>query len=185
MTGRPSIRMLLSVPLTVVALDQATKLWVAGRMDLFESIPIVPGFFSITYVRNPGAAFGMFSEAHGLLRMGFLVSVSLVAVVMLTVFFLKSPHAERVSRVAAVLVMGGALGNLIDRVRFGEVIDFLDVFVGRLHWPAFNVADSAITIGIGMFIVSAWREREMRRRPAPAHPAPQVRRPPAQPGDRP
>jgi len=157
MTGRPSIRMLLSVPLTVVALDQATKLWVAGRMDLFESIPIVPGFFSITYVRNPGAAFGMFSEAHGLLRMGFLVSVSLVAVVMLSVFFLKSPHAERVSRVAAVLVMGGALGNLIDRVRFGEVIDFLDLFVGRLHWPAFNVADSAISIGVALLVLDVLR----------------------------
>jgi len=177
MTGRPSIRMLLSVPLTVVAIDQVTKFWVAGRMNLFESIPVVPGFFSITYVRNPGAAFGMFSEAHGLLRMGFLVSVSLVAVAMLSVFFLKSPHAERVSRVAAVLVMGGALGNLIDRLRFGEVIDFLDVFVGRLHWPAFNVADSAITIGIGMFVVSAWREREVRRQPHSDSPSRAATRP--------
>jgi len=185
MTGRPSIRMLLSVPLTVVAIDQVTKFWVAGRMNLFESIPVVPGFFSITYVRNPGAAFGMFSEAHGLLRMGFLVSVSLVAVVMLSVFFLKSPHAERVSRVAAVLVIGGALGNLIDRLRFGEVIDFLDVFVGRLHWPAFNVADSAITIGIGMFVVSAWREREVRRQPRSDGPSPAATRPPHHPGDAP
>lgn len=168
MTGQPSIRMLLSVPLTVVALDQATKFWVAGRMQLFESIPVVPGFFSITYVRNPGAAFGMFSEAHGLLRLSFLVGVSLLAVGLLAVFFLRSPHAERVSRVAAVLVMGGAIGNLIDRLRFGEVIDFLDLFVGRLHWPAFNLADSAITVGIGLFVISAWREREARRHPEPA-----------------
>jgi len=162
MNGRPSIRMLVSVPLTVVALDQASKFWVGSRMDLFESIPVIPGFFSITYVRNPGAAFGMFAQAHDLWRMTLLVGVSLVAVTLLTVFFLRSPHAERVSRLAAVLVMGGALGNLIDRLRFGEVIDFLDVFVGRLHWPAFNLADSAITIGIGLFVVSAWRERRER-----------------------
>jgi signal peptidase II len=172
MSGRPSIRMLVSVPLTVVALDQVTKFWVAGRMQLFESIPVVPGFFSITYVRNPGAAFGMFSEAHGLLRIAFLVGVSLLAVGLLLVFFLRSPHAERVSRIAAVLVMGGAIGNLIDRLRFGEVIDFLDVFVGRLHWPAFNLADAAITIGIGLFVISAWREREARRHPEAAAPIP-------------
>jgi signal peptidase II len=162
MSGRPPLKLLVSVPLTVVALDQATKFWVGTRMELFESIPVIPGFFSITYVRNPGAAFGMFSQAHDLWRMSLLVGVSLVAVALLTLFFLRSPHAERVSRLAAVLVMGGALGNLIDRLRFGEVIDFLDLFVGRLHWPAFNVADSAITIGIGLFVVSAWRERRER-----------------------
>jgi len=165
---RPSLKLLVSVPVAVVALDQATKLWVTARMELFESLPVVPGLFSITYVRNPGAAFGMFSDAHGLLRTGFLVAVSLAAVLLLTVFFLKSPHAERVSRLAAVLVMGGAIGNLIDRLRLGEVIDFLDVFVGRLHWPAFNLADSAITVGIGLFVLSAWRERGRERRAAEA-----------------
>jgi len=164
----PSIRTLVSVPLTVVALDQVTKFWVAGRMQLFESFPVVPGYFHITYVRNPGAAFGLFAEAHGVLRMSLLIGVSLLAVGLLTVFFLRSPHADRLSRLAAVLVMGGAIGNLIDRLRVGEVIDFLDVFVGRHHWPAFNLADSAITIGIGLFVLCAWRDRGGSRQAASA-----------------
>lgn len=165
----PSVRLLALAPLTIVAVDQVTKFWVTGRMDLFESRAVLPGFFSITYVRNPGAAFGLFAEMGDLTRMAILVGVSVVAVGLLTAFFLRSPHADRVSRVAAVLVMGGAVGNLIDRIRFGEVIDFLDVYLGAYHWPAFNVADSCITIGIGLFVVGAWRERETRRR---AHPAP-------------
>jgi signal peptidase II len=171
----PSVRMLVSAPLTIVAIDQATKLWVMGRMDLFESWPVLPGLFSITYVRNPGAAFGLFADMGDLARMAILVGVSLLAVGLLTAFFLRSPHADRVSRIAAVLVMGGAVGNLIDRIRFGEVIDFLDVYLGRYHWPAFNVADSCITVGIGLFVLGAWRERETKRR---AHPA-------ARPGFRP
>jgi len=166
--GAPSVRMLAFAPLSIVAVDQVTKLWVTGRMDLFESLAVLPGFFSITYVRNPGAAFGLFADMGDLVRMAILVGVSLLAVGLLTAFFLRSPHADRMSRVAAVLVMGGAVGNLIDRLRFGEVIDFLDLYVGRYHWPAFNVADSCITIGIGLFVLGAWRERETRRRAAPA-----------------
>ena len=172
---RPSVRVLLLAPLAIVALDQATKLWVMAGMALFESHPVVPGLFSITYVRNPGAAFGLFAEMGDLVRLGLLVGVSLLAVGLLTAFYLRSPHADRTSRVAAVLVVGGAIGNLIDRVRFGEVVDFLDVFVGRYHWPAFNVADSAITIGIALFVLGAWREREARRRTA-AVAAPRQRR---------
>jgi signal peptidase II len=189
----PSIRTLVAVPLAVVAVDQATKLWVAGRMELFESLPVVPGFFHITYIRNPGAAFGLFSEAHGVFRMSLLIGVSLLAVGLLTTFFLRSPHADRLSRMAAVLVMGGALGNLIDRLRFGEVIDFLDVFVGGHHWPAFNLADSAISIGIGLFVLCAWRDRgrarEEVREGAPVTPAGTaagtVSGPSHKPGDRP
>lgn len=179
----PSVRMLVSAPLAIVALDQATKLWVTGRMDLFDSLPVVPGLFSITYVRNPGAAFGLFAELGDMARLGLLVGVSLLAVALLSAFFLRSPHADRVSRVAAVLVMGGAVGNLIDRVRFGEVIDFLDVYVARYHWPAFNLADSAITIGIGLFVVGAWRERDARRRARPA--AHREGQPDIRPGDLP
>jgi signal peptidase II len=164
----PSVRLLAIAPLAIVAVDQVTKLWVTGRMDLFESWAVLPGFFSITYVRNPGAAFGLFADMGDLTRMAILVGVSLVAVGLLTAFFLRSPHADRVSRVAAVLVMGGAVGNLIDRIRFGEVIDFLDLYLGRYHWPAFNVADSCITVGIGLFIVGAWRERGARLRTRPA-----------------
>lgn len=171
----PSVRMLVLSPLAIVALDQATKLWVMARMALFDSHPVVPGLFSITYVRNPGAAFGLFAELGDLVRLGLLVGVSLLAVGLLTAFFMRSPHADRMSRVAAVLVMGGAIGNLIDRVRFGEVVDFLDVFVGRYHWPAFNVADSAITIGIALFVVGALRERAARRREAPVAAAPERR----------
>jgi len=167
-SGAPSVRLLAIAPLAIVAVDQVTKLWVTGAMDLFESRTVLPGFFSITYVRNPGAAFGLFAEMGDLTRMAILVGVSLLAVGLLTAFFLRSPHADRLSRIAAVLVMGGALGNLIDRIRFGEVIDFLDVYLGTYHWPAFNVADSCITVGIGLFILGAWRERATRRSTRPA-----------------
>jgi len=167
-TQAPSVRMLVATPLSIVALDQVTKLWVMGHMDLFQSWPVLPGFFSITYVRNPGAAFGLFASMSDLARMAILVGVSVLAVGLLTVFYLRSPYADRMSRVAAVLVMGGAVGNLIDRIRFGEVVDFLDVYLGRYHWPAFNMADSCITIGITLFILGAWREREAKRHAAPA-----------------
>jgi len=158
MSFRPSLTPLLTLPLLVVVADQLTKLWVLGNMTLYQSFAVVPGFFSITSVRNPGAAFGLFSTLSDGIRTGFLVGVTILALVLLSVFYFKSQPHEGIARIAAAMVMGGAVGNLIDRLRLGEVVDFLDVYISGHHWPAFNIADSAITIGIGLFVWSAWMD---------------------------
>ncbi|MDH4230009.1 MAG: signal peptidase II [Nitrospirota bacterium] len=157
--GRPSLWPLIGVPLLLVALDQITKWWITGALMLNQSRPVVPGFFSLTLVHNPGAAFGLFADSGAALRTAFLGAVSVLAVVLLTVFYLRTSATDRAARAAALLVIGGAIGNLVDRVRFGKVVDFLDVFVGTWHWPAFNVADSCITVGIALFLWTSWRDR--------------------------
>ncbi|MDH5527123.1 MAG: signal peptidase II [Nitrospirota bacterium] len=159
MRDRRSLMLLAVVPLVVVILDQATKYWITGSLLLHQSVPVVPGFFNLTLIHNPGAAFGLFAESSAGLRTAFLSGVSVLAVVLLTLFHLSTRPGEHMARAAALLVIGGAVGNLIDRVRFGKVVDFLDVYVGTLHWPAFNVADSAITVGICLFLWATWRDR--------------------------
>jgi signal peptidase II len=139
----------LGTAVSVVLLDQWTKVMVVERMALYESIPVVDGFFALTYVRNTGAAFGILADRiPTLLRAPFFLAVSGVALLMLG-WFLRGLAAERAGLIAACGgVLGGAIGNMIDRVRLGEVIDFLDVYVGAYHWPTFNVADAAITVGV-------------------------------------
>lgn len=139
----------IGVAVTVVLLDQWTKVLVHERMTLHESIPIIEDFFSLTYVRNTGAAFGILAgKLSASLRVPFFLITSGLAVGLL-IWFLRQVPANRPGIVAACGgVLGGALGNMIDRFRLGEVIDFLDVYVGAYHWPTFNVADSAITVGV-------------------------------------
>jgi signal peptidase II len=142
----------------VVALDQLTKVVVAARMHLHQTIALVDGFAALTYVRNTGAAFGLLAGRAAALRMPFFLLVSAVAVVLL-VWFLRSVPGERRLIVAACgAVAGGAIGNMIDRVLFGEVIDFVDLSIGAYHWPAFNVADSAITLGVLVLCFDALRQ---------------------------
>ena len=141
-------RYILFVTLTVVGLifDQATKLFIDRSLQLFDSIPVITNFFNITYVRNRGAAFSFLSEASW--RLPFFIGITLVASVAILVAFHKLRNDQRLAQVALAMIFSGALGNLIDRVRLGEVIDFLDVHWYRLHWPAFNVADSLICVGV-------------------------------------
>jgi len=142
----------------VVALDQLSKAIVAAEMRLHDTIQIVDGFAALTYVRNTGAAFGLLAGRAVALRVPFFLLVSAVAVVLL-VWFLRSVPAERRLIVAACgAVAGGAIGNMIDRVLLGEVIDFVDLSIGAYHWPAFNVADSAITIGVVVLCLDAIRQ---------------------------
>jgi signal peptidase II len=149
--------LLLTAIVSFVALtDQVTKSYVAKWLSLYDSIVVIHNFFSLTYTRNPGAAFGFLAEQNGPLRTIFFLVVSVVALAFLVYFFLKTPAADTVSIVALSLIMGGAIGNLMDRVRSGEVIDFLDFYIGRHHWWIFNVADSAITVGISILIVSSF-----------------------------
>ena len=134
--------------LTVVGLllDQASKLYIDRSMQLFDSIPVVANFFNITYVRNPGAAFSFLSNASW--RLPFFIGISLVASIAILVAFHKLRNDQRLAQVSLAMIFSGAVGNLIDRARMGEVIDFLDVHWYRHHWPAFNVADSLICMGV-------------------------------------
>ena len=132
----------------VIGLDQITKWIVDQEMVLHESIPVIPGFLNMTYVRNTGVAFGLLSSPDPGLRSILLLLFSLVAIAVILIFWFKSRQAHLLLIAALGMILGGAIGNLIDRFRLGEVIDFIDIYWKDLHWPAFNIADSAITIGV-------------------------------------
>ena len=117
-------------------------------MPLHRSIAIIDGFFNLTYVRNTGAAFGLFAGSAEILRRPFLIIVSIVASGFIIVMLKRLRDKEKGLITALAFILGGAIGNLIDRVVYGEVIDFLDFFWGSYHWPAFNLADSFITVGV-------------------------------------
>lgn len=147
---------------TIVAVDQATKLSVMQSMRLHESIPIVPNLFSLTYIRNPGAAFGLLAGSSNAFRMVFFGVTSLFALGLLGTILYRLPEKDWMGQLSIAGILGGAIGNLIDRLRYGEVIDFLDVYVDSYHWPAFNVADSAISVGVVFLIVHfAFEKKEM------------------------
>lgn len=134
--------------ISIIVLDQLTKIVVDRTMALHGSIPIIDGFFNLTYVRNTGAAFGMFSRSHEVFRLPFLILVSVVAIGFIVSMLRRLSDQETGMITALAFILGGALGNLIDRLLHGEVIDFLDVYWSNYHWPAFNLADSFITIGV-------------------------------------
>jgi signal peptidase II len=144
---------LASVTGVVIALDQITKLYIMQTMHPHESIPIVPNLFNLTYIRNPGAAFGLLASSSNAFRMVFFGLTSVFALGLLGTILVRMPERDRVGRLSVAAILGGAIGNLIDRLRYGEVIDFLDVYVESYHWPAFNVADSAITVGV-IFLIA-------------------------------
>jgi signal peptidase II len=141
----------------VVVLDQSTKQYVNATFSLYESRPVVKGFFNLTYVRNTGAAFGMLSRKNPTFLRLFFLSITALALVVVTYYYSRIPWSQRLSLCGLCLIMGGALGNGIDRYAIGQVIDFLDVYVGDYHWPAFNVADSAICIGVGLLLLDSFR----------------------------
>ena len=140
-------RNVLFVLITIAGLiaDQLSKLYIDATMRLYQSIPVVDNFFHITYLRNKGAAFSFLAHANW--RLPFFICVSLVAAIAILVAFRKLADDQKLAQVSLAMIFSGAVGNLIDRVRLGEVIDFLDVHRYQHHWPAFNVADSAIVIG--------------------------------------
>jgi signal peptidase II len=133
--------------LAVILLDQATK-WAATRWILpHETIPVVKGFFNLVQVRNRGIAFGVMNDPGSTLQTYLLLGASLLAICLLFWWFKRLGDRGGVLALCLSLVLGGAVGNLMDRIRLGEVIDFVDIHLGSYHWPAFNVADSAITVG--------------------------------------
>lgn len=141
----------------VVGLDIITKLLIVRNMMLYEPIPIIPNFLNITYHRNPGVAFGLFADLP--FNHYFFSAISVIALIILTLAFRYASKEGKIIQVALSLLMGGALGNLIDRVRFGAVIDFIQVhWYYKYYWPAFNVADSAICIGVTLLIIDMLRK---------------------------
>lgn len=138
----------------LVSLDQITKAWILQHMVPGQSLTVVPHFFHITFVHNSGAAFGLFAEhSYGTL---LLTAISFIAVLGIAGFILFSRQLSCGQFVALALIWSGAVGNLIDRLRFGAVIDFLDVHYYQYHWPAFNVADSAISVGVVLLAIVVW-----------------------------
>ena len=138
---------------TIVVLDQVTKALVLARLRLHESVTIIPGFLDLTHVRNTGAAFGMLNAAEFQYKPLVMILVALVALAAVASYALTMPPEQRVARLGLALILGGAIGNLIDRARTGFVLDFVDVYWRDIHFWAFNVADSAITVGVVLMLL--------------------------------
>lgn len=136
----------------LVLLDQATKLYVDSNMTLYESIDVIKNFFQITYIRNSGAAFGIFSGIKSPWITSFFLSISLTAIGIILYCYHRTNEDRRLALTSYGLIISGAIGNFIDRVFYGEVIDFLYFHWYKHYWPAFNVADSCITIGVGLLM---------------------------------
>jgi len=150
----------LGLSLLIIVLDQASKLWVVANFDLYESIALLPGV-NFTYVHNTGAAFSFLSSAGGWQRW-FFVGIALVASVVLLVWLWKLKTSERWMAATLSLILGGAIGNLYDRIAYSYVIDFIDVYYESHHWPVFNIADSAISIGVVMMLIDTFRGEESK-----------------------
>ena len=149
--------------LAVVAADRVTKELVQAHISAYQSIPIISGFFDLTYVKNPGGVFGILKGLDEGMRGILFTAVPAVAIVLIAIYSRSVPAAHRLTQNSLALILGGAIGNLIDRLWLGYVVDFLDFYWHGHHWPAFNVADSAICVGVGLLMVEA----AFAPRPAP------------------
>jgi signal peptidase II len=161
MPARPNYLILAIVTLLSLAIDQLTKVYIDRVMDLHQSIPVIPDLFSITYVRNKGAAFGFLANTS--FRIPFFIFITIVAVFVILFAYRKLRADQKLAMVSLSMILSGALGNLVDRVRNGEVIDFLDVYWKSYHWPAFNVADSAICVGVFLLAIDMLREERRQK----------------------
>ncbi len=148
------LRILIVTLLVTIPLDQASKIWIDSELTYADRIPVLEGFFYITHVRNPGAAFGLFNDGPPLLRMTLFVGVSIVAILIVLSFFRRLAPGEKLSSLALGLILGGAVGNLIDRVTRGEVVDFLHFRLWHGYsWPDFNFADTFIVVGVALLVL--------------------------------
>src|SRR5438309_4984953 len=142
----------LLIAFAIVCLDRVAKLAISKNISLHESIQIIPGFFRITHVENRGAAFGLFADSPSQWKLSLLVLFSVVALVIITALLWKNSHSMSTTGIGLALILGGAVGNLWDRLLSCHVVDFLLFYVGQYQWPAFNVADSAIVIGAVLLV---------------------------------
>jgi len=150
----PKFRIAAGAFLIVLVLDLVTKIAIDKHLSYADRIPIIPGFFYLTHVRNTGAAFGLFADAPKVYRLAFFISVSVIAVGIIVAFYRKLSPGDRLAAFALGLILGGAVGNLVDRIFRHEVVDFLHFRLWRGYsWPDFNVADSAIVVGVGLLVL--------------------------------
>jgi signal peptidase II len=160
--SKPSYLLLMLLTMFSLIVDQLTKVYIDRAMDLHQSIPVINDLFSITYVRNKGAAFGFLANTS--YRIPFFIFISIVAVFVILFAYRKLRGDQKLAQVSLALILSGAVGNLIDRIRLGEVIDFLDVYWKSYHWPAFNVADSAICVGVFFLAIDMMREESRQKK---------------------
>ena len=156
------MRRFLAIVAAVVIFDQLTKWWILNSFSLYESLEVIPGFFSLTYLTNKGAAFGFLAGQAGVWRHYLFLVLGAVALVVIVFSWWRMRQSHPFYAISLPLIAGGAIGNLIDRLRHGAVVDFLDISVGTYHWPAFNVADSAICVGVAVFLLANILEEKGR-----------------------
>jgi signal peptidase II len=156
-----------AVALSVIVLDQASKLLIQATIPFGHSIPVIPDLFAIVHVLNPGAAFGLMAARSSAFRNPFFVGISILAIGFIIYYRHRGLRSHSLAAFALSLILGGALGNLVDRLRLGMVVDFLDVHYFQYHWPAFNVADSAITIGVSLMMLELILDERRGSHPEP------------------
>jgi signal peptidase II len=142
----------------LILIDQYSKFLITAHLPLYYSIEVIQGVFNLTHIRNPGVAFGLFAGMESQYKAWIFVFISTVAIIAILVIYHHTPKEHRMVRVGLILIFSGAIGNVIDRIVYQEVIDFLDVFYKGYHWPAFNFADSCITIGVGLMILDLFQK---------------------------
>ena len=152
---------LLLISGALILIDQWTKFLVTIHIPLYFSVRVIDDFFNITHIRNPGVAFGLFANHESEYKVLFFIVISAIAIVAILILFHQTPNNRRMVRIGLTLILSGAIGNLMDRVVHKEVIDFIDFYYQKFHWPAFNVADSCITIGVALMILDLfWHHPE-------------------------
>lgn len=162
----------LVVSLAVLVVDQWSKWGIEHHLPHFSSVSVIPGCLNLIYVRNTGVAFGLFAARGNLAATIFLSLLGLVALTVVGLYFRRTPATNRLLLTALSLILGGAVGNLVDRLASGGVTDFIDFYVGNWHWHTFNLADSAITIGIALMVLEMVLPKTHREKPeTPTEPA--------------
>ena len=160
MASKKTFYVLLCPAVVVFCLDQLTKVLVASYLRPLQSINVIPGFFNLVHIYNRGMAFGLMNRPGHPLSLMFLTAISLMVMGILILWYIRSQHKSLLHGLGSSLILGGAAGNVVDRVRLGHVVDFLDFHIGKFHWPAFNVADASITIGtclLAIYLITSHR----------------------------
>lgn len=166
MDRAPARMLAYGIAAVLFALDRITKVIIKSYVSTYDTRTVIPGFFNIVHTENPGAAFSLFSDVHSGWRTFFLVTLSTVALVVIAAMIWRMhgrAGESRYMRLGLALILGGALGNVYDRIVYGTVTDFLELYYRGFSWPAFNVADSAITIGVGLVILDMLLTRHAPR----------------------
>lgn len=147
----------MSISFAIVTLDQATKIYIHTHFSLGENKVVIPGFFNLTYIRNAGGVFGMFSESNELIRTILFLLLPMIAFMLILLIVYQLHIKEKYQLLAYSFIFGGAVGNYIDRIHFKYVVDFLDFYYKDMHWPAFNVGDACIVIGVFIALVLTYK----------------------------